>query len=364
MKRERIKSRGPARKMSTRNKVLLIISIVIFVLTMVLVFGYAYISHLISLINYVPSSSSLPESEVTSSVPMPTDSSVFNILLIGIDSRDTVDDPVGRSDSMILVSINTETKKIIMTSFMRDMYLPIPGHGSARLNAAYQYGGADLLVSTIQENFQIQIDNYATVDFFTFIDIIDKLGGVEITVSEKELPVLNKYVKDLNKLQHLALEDGILPAAGENLLLTGKQALAYARIRYVGNSDFERTLRQRRVLTQVISKTKDQNIFALTGILDELLPDITTNLMSEKIKALLWNAPGYLKYEVVQFRVPMDSAYEGVTISGAEVLSVDLEENIAELQKQIYGLPEAETSTGDTSFQSTASIAASSLAAE
>lgn len=358
MRRERIKHRGPTRKMKTRNKVLLIISIVVFVLTMVLVFGYAYISHLISLINYVPSSSELPESEMTSSVPMPTDSNVFNILLIGIDSRDTADDPVGRSDSMIVVSINTETKRIIMTSFMRDMYLKIPDHGSARLNAAYQYGGADLLVSTIEENFQLNIDNYATVDFFTFIDIIDKLGGVEITVTEKELPVLNKYVRDLNRLQHLALEDGVLPAAGENLLLSGKQALGYSRIRYVGNSDFERTLRQRRVLTQVIAKIKDQNIFALTEILNELLPDITTNLTPDKTKALLWNATGYLKYEVVQCRVPLDNAYEGVTINGAEVLSVDLEKNIAELQKQIYGLPVSDTSAESTAFQSSAASSA------
>ena len=258
-------------------------------------------------------------------------------LLIGTDNRD--DTTVGgRSDSMIIISINQKSKEIVMTSLMRDTYLPIPGHGSNRLNAAYSFGGVALLLQTIQNNFDIKINNYVTVDFYSFIDIIDKLGGVNIDVSDQEVPVLNGYVNEINKLEGLPVNDGTLTKGGNNLLLTGKQALGYSRIRYVGDADFERTERQRTVLTKVFQKLKEQNIIKINSILNLLLPDLTTNMTKGNLTSLVFNSLTYMNYPLEQDRIPIDGSYQNATINSMDVLTIDFAKNIAELKSKIYGI--------------------------
>ena len=127
------------------------------------------------------------------------DENVMNILLIGYDSRDA--DSRGRSDTNILVSINQETKEITMTSIMRDCYVSIPGYGNNRINAAYAFGGGSLLIETIEKNFQISVNNYVAVNFYAFMDIIDLIGGIEIEVSDAEAEVMNRYIRELNRLE-------------------------------------------------------------------------------------------------------------------------------------------------------------------
>lgn len=271
----------------------------------------------------------------SSSIPIAYEKDVFHVLLIGTDNRADVSG--SRSDSMILISINKKTSRIIMTSFMRDIYLSIPGHGNNRLNAAYAYGGADLLMKTIRQNFKIGVNQYVQVDFDSFIDIIDKLGGVQIDVSDAELPILNGYVEEINELKGLPEDDGILLQPGSGLTLTGKQALGYSRIRYVGNGDYQRTERQRTVMMQMSSKLKDQNIIQLNSILNRLLPDLTTNLSKGETFSLLLSVPAYEKYSVIQDRIPIDGSQTDMIIRHMDVLGIDLNENIAELQAKIYG---------------------------
>ena len=259
---------------------------------------------------------------------------VFNILLIGNDTR-TGTGP-SPSDTMILLSINKSTKTIILTSFLRDIYCAIPGEGNNRLNAAYAYGGADLLIQTIQNNFKIRIDRYASVDFMSFIDIIDQLGGVTITVTSAELPILNSYVKNINSLKGLPADDGLLPAAGTNLQLTGKQALSYARIRYVG-TDFERTQRQRTILTQIFAKVKKLNLVEQNKLLNTLLPDITTNLTKGELISLALDGTHFSSFTVEQDTIPIDGSYKNLVIRSMDVLGLDFSANIKQLQQTIYG---------------------------
>ena len=127
-----------------------------------------------------------------------SDDNVINILLIGCDARSK--NARGRSDSMILLSINKNTKKVILTSFLRDTWVKIPGVGSQRLNAAYVFGGPKLLVKTMESNFHIRIDKYARVNFYSFMDTIDAVGGVDIEVTDEELEYLNDYVRHQNRL--------------------------------------------------------------------------------------------------------------------------------------------------------------------
>lgn len=268
--------------------------------------------------------------------PIMQDKDVFNILLIGSDSRKS-GGRKGLSDAMIIVSINKKTKTITATSVLRDIYLQIPGKQNNRINTAYALGGADLLMDTIEQNFKIQVDRYASVDFFAFIDIVDAVGGVTLEVTDKEIPVINKYVAEIN---HLTDQEETLDQLTEpgTLLLNGKQALGYARNRYVGNNDFERTARQRRVLEQVFHKVKDIGILELNSLMNKLLPQVTTNLTQGEIFSMILSLPSYAKYNLQQWSIPVSGSYSNMRIRGMAVLGIDFEKNIKEIQTRIYGV--------------------------
>lgn len=261
------------------------------------------------------------------------DDNVYNVLLIGTDSRDN--NSRGRSDSMILMSINKESKQIYMTSFMRDSYVSIPGKSNNRLNAAYAYGGPELLMDTIEQNFKVKIDKYAMVNFYSFMDVIDAVGGVSITVTDDEVPVLNGYVDELNRLLGLDSNDGKLSSGG-TYNLSGKQALGYCRIRYVGNADFQRTQRQRDVIMKVFEKAKGLSLSELDNFLNILLPNITTNVQEGEIFSLLLNSPTYFGYELKQLRVPSDGSFSYMTVNRMSVLGINFEKNIDMLHSEIY----------------------------
>ncbi|MBO7515813.1 MAG: LCP family protein [Lachnospiraceae bacterium] len=251
------------------------------------------------------------------------DPNVLNILLIGIDSRS--DSNAGRSDTMIIMSINRNTKQIILTSLMRDCYVAIPGRGNNRLNAAHAYGGANLLMQTIEVNFGIHIDYFARVNFFSFMDIVDAVGGIDINLTAAELPHVNSASTAQNKIQN----------AGMNHL-NGPQALAYARIRYVG-SDYARTQRQRTVLQTVAGKLRGMGLGELNSFLNVALPKIATNIPQGVLNDLVWSMPSTLKYNISEFRVPWDGTGSSVRINGKSVLAVDITANRNLLNQIIYG---------------------------
>ena len=270
--------------------------------------------------------------------PIMQDKDVFNILLIGSDTRKVGGN--GRSDAMIVISINKKTKEIIATSLLRDIYLHIPGKSNNRINAAYALGGADLLMDTLEENFKLQIDRYVSVDFFAFIDIVDAIGGVTLEVSEKDIPVINGYIEEINTLTGQEITKDQLTEEG-TYLLNGKQTLGYVRNRYVGNSDFERTNRQRKVLEKIFEGVKGLNLLELNKLMNTLLPQVTTNLTQGEIFSLILSVPSFAKYDLKQWRIPIDGSYTGVRIKGMSVLGIDFEKNIKEIQRKIYGVENA-----------------------
>jgi LCP family protein required for cell wall assembly len=267
------------------------------------------------------------------STPVMQDKDVFHILLIGSDSRTVRED--GRSDAMILVSINKKTKSLIATSILRDIYLSIPGVGNNRVNAAYAYGGADLLLDTLEQNLKIHVDRYASIDFYSFMEVIDALDGITLEVTQEEIPIINKYITSLNKLTGQQEEDGLLTEPGI-LSLNGKQALGYARNRYIG-MDFERTARQRRVLEKVFEKVKKSNLIELNRLLNIILPQVTTNLTQGEIFSLLLKLPDYKNYEITQWSVPVEGSYSFLRIRGMDVIDMDFDKNISEINKRIFG---------------------------
>ncbi len=261
---------------------------------------------------------------------------VENILVIGTDSRDPETD-AGRSDSMILVSLNKKTNTVYMTSFLRDVYVYISDeYGYGKLNAAYAYGGAEQLMDTIESNYRIRIDDYVLISFGACAAMIDAVGGVEVTLSDEEAHALDEIlISEVNELMGDGRNDDLIGSGG-TYTLSGKQALSYSRIRYVGNADFERASRQRSVFSQVMEKAA-KNPAAICSILLRALPQVSTNLSGLSMYAYAVKAPFLLiSYDIEQQQIPVDNSFYGDTINGEAVLVTDFTENYLVLLDTVF----------------------------
>lgn len=273
------------------------------------------------------------EVNVGQNIDIASNGDVYNILLIGSDTRNGW---YGNSDSMILASINSQTKTIYMTSFMRDLYANIPNVGIRKLNSAYAVGGGPLLVSTIESNYRVDIDNYASVDFSSMANIIDLVGGVDLEVSTQEAGYINMYLDEQCGLQGLNASDYYVTGGGITHL-NGNQAVGFARIRYTsrGNehSDYGRTSRQREILVQLMQKARSLDATTLLAVVNNMLPLITHNIDAATLTNLIANAPSYINYDIQTDRIPYDGLYSNL----GEELVPDFEATINRLHQTIYG---------------------------
>lgn len=248
---------------------------------------------------------------------------VTNILLMGIDGGSKAF-PYGRSDAMIVVSINKKTKSIKLVSFSRTAYVAIDGYANTRLNHAHGYGGPQLAIKTIEDNYKIRIDNYISTTFSAFQELIDAVGGVNITLTSAEAKELK------NKLVNQGYE-----YKGKGAYkLNGVMALEYVRLRKI-DSDRERTQRQRNVLTALADQAKNMNIFELNVLLNKVLPFITTDLSKMEIVSQLVNVPTYLSGKFDQHVLPHKSSALTL-IDNYEVVLVKWEDEVAYAHKLFY----------------------------
>lgn len=254
---------------------------------------------------------------------------IINILLIGQDRR-SADQGRQRSDVIILCTVNKPKKTLTITSFMRDLYVQIPGYQDNRINVPYVLGGMDLLDKTLKTNFGVQVDGNVEVDFFGFIDIVNLMGGLDIELTAAEAKYLNKNVSwdvDDGSSKNWNLKEGMNH-------LTGSQALAYARMRYVGNGDYERTQRQRRVVKQLVEKAKELSISELNLILQYALPMITTDLDNSQIMNYALELFPMLKDLTIEtMRIPVNNGYQSTYVREMAVLVPDLSTNRSALKE-------------------------------
>lgn len=257
---------------------------------------------------------------------------ITNILLLSSDARPGED--VSRSDSIMILTIDNINKKLKVTSLMRDMLVKIDGHGEEKLNHAFAYGGPTKIIETIQNNFGIKLNNYVIVDFNAFVKVIDAINGIEVTVKDYELDELNKYILDGG-----GSEKDLLPSPG-TYNLNGYQALSYARIRKVGNGEYERTERQRAVLQIALEKIKDMSTVKLVSLLNELFPYVKTNISlgnSIDYGFTALNIGKKCNFEIEQFRVPLDSISKGGIINNKGwVFVIDKVETSKALKEFIF----------------------------
>ena len=288
------------------------------------------------------------ERHLTAAAPEP-DSKIRNILLIGTDARG---DEQGRADTMILLSFSKYNSTLTITSILRDSYVNIPGHGVNKLNAAYAFGGPTLLMDTISNNFGIRIDEFICVNFKAFVHIADAVGGFKIQVSDREAQAINVILEsEVNRIMGDDPKADFLPSGG-TFVLNGKQALSYARIRYVGNADFERTERQRTVLNLLLDKLKLLRPSTAIKILKNAMPDLSTNISGGSLYWLSLKLPYQLiAYDKQSMRLPADGTYTDQTApDGQMVLAVDFNANAALYQQAVRqkGGLDTITQTGST----------------
>lgn len=264
-------------------------------------------------------------------------SEVINILLVGADKNlDEQDagEAARRSDSMMIATLDMKNKKLKVSSLMRDMYVPIPGHGSQKLNAAYSLGGMPLLYETIVSNFGIKADGYAEVNFDAFVEVINAVGGVEATLTESEAENLNdtNYIKR-KKFRNVKVGKQVL---------NGYQALGYCRIRHGKwkngrypavltasgkGDDYGRAERQRLVIQALFKKLKSMSITKWMELIDLILPNVKTDLKEDQIYSYLLAVVRMGTTEIHQFSLPIDNGYTSQSINGQDCLVPDIAAN-------------------------------------
>lgn len=250
--------------------------------------------------------------------PAQAEQTALNILIIGVDS--SPEGKRGRSDTMMLAQVDAESGSVRIASFLRDLYVSIPGAGSTRLNAAYYYGGEKLLKETLEKHFDLRIDRTVTVRFSTLIDVIDQLGGVEMEISPKELSHFNDIVMDYNR--SYSLSGGTVKEAGTHLL-SGKQALCYSRIRKI-DSDFQRASRQQRMIAAMLDRISALPKWDLLGLSLKTISKLDTDLSLRDVMGLMPMAARLKTLDFQTVTVPFEGAFTEETVNGMMVLKPDL----------------------------------------
>lgn len=319
-------TRRARRRMKTRNKVIIaIVTVLVLIIAGGMIYGLSIFGKM--------DRKKITNDDKALGISDEVDKkrNVQNILFFGLDNGKSDGDV--RSDSIMVISIDKDNKKIVATSIMRDSYVPIPGYGEDKLNAAYHLGGPELAVKTINTNFGLDIKDYVRVDFSGLEKLVDKVGGVNIKLSQLEAQTLNE---DLAALSQKTGKN--IPKVNSGVVkLNGKQALAYSRIRRIGKYDFERTQRQRNVIDGLFKKIKSQGVTKLPGTISTMMPLVETSLSNTEIFSLASNAISYDVNGLEQHRIPVDNGYKDATRKNLSVLILDMDLNKKKLHEFIYG---------------------------
>ncbi len=249
------------------------------------------------------------------------DPDVYNILLVGTDSRDP-DNDQGRSDSMMLISFNKQKNTTTAVSFLRDTLVPIDGYGESRLGHTYAYGGVGLTINTLNEVYDLDLQNYITISFDDLVSVIDEIGGVTVTITEEEAAYYQ--------------QNGIKDIYAGQCTLNGSQALAHARNRTLG-SDFERTRRQRDVMYGIYNKvTQNMNASSVLSLINFSMNHVSTNMSVTDLYSMAQEIMNAENLDLQQAGIPAEGTYESVNYNGMAVLSTDFDANKDYIHTLLY----------------------------
>ena len=321
------------KKISKTKKVLLIIFLIISLL----------ITGAICTINYFTSQIDRVEIDrnvvtETGKEPAKEDENIISIALFGTDftENEKYGNLYGASDATMILGIDTKNNKLKLFSLMRDLYLDLPdGSGNKQnLNYTMAYGGPELILKTINYNFNLKVDKFIHVSLRTLPTIIDKLGGIQLNITSDELNYINRYIKNIDKQNGTSTPS--LTSSGLQTL-NGTQAAAYCRIRYTEGRDFKRTERQRAVLNALFEKFKNTSITDLTSIMKDILPLVSTNLTNSEIISIATKVLSMGVPTIEQSRFPLDGKSEMISTDMLH-LTTDIDETTKDIHNFLYSL--------------------------
>lgn len=315
------------RKMGKKKakRVLFIILILILVIAGVI---FGFLKSKLDKINYV----SIPLEDLDMNDGISDSLSKYrNIVLLGVDSRDIRTNEGARTDAIIIVSINKETKDVNLASVYRDTYLDLgEEYGLDKVTHAHAYKGPALTISTLNRNLDLNISEFVTVNFKVVAEVIDMMGGIEIDVEENEMSDMNKYIADTSK--NTGISSSQLTHSGKQTL-DGVQAVTYSRIRKTSGGDYKRTERMRTVLMKTFEKAKKMSISDINNIANKILPQIQTNITQGEIMSLI---PQVISYNVKD-NIGWPYETKGITLDRWYGVPVTLEENVKKLHEELFG---------------------------
>ena len=333
-----------------RKLILFIVEIII----LIIVAGALYIYSKLNLFNRKELDQSKVGKNEVSKETQQTFEGNTTIALFGLDNRDQGVYDTGNSDVIMVMNINNDTKEVSLVSVYRDTYLNIAGEGEEekfrKANAAYSAGGAEQAVTMLNRNLDLDIDNYVAFDFKSVAEAIDILGGVEIDIeSQAEMDYLNDYISYTS--EYVGGSDEMIDHLGKQTL-NGVQAVSYARIRYTAGGDFKRAERQRRVLNELIKKAKDASLTELNELVSTIFPEVSTDLTQKDIISMM---PVMLKYDMANSGgFPYDKTTDTPSKKiGSIVIPCDLESNVIQLHKQLFGTEDYQPSETVQSYNDT-----------
>ena len=309
-------------------KILLIIFVVFIIIDLILALsGYFYLKSKLSKIQYVP----IDKSQIYIDEAVKSNLATYrNIALFGIDARKDTFSKGYRSDCIMILSLNEQTKEAKIMSLYRDSYLDIDEYGLDKVTHAYSYGGPKLALSTLNKNLDLNITEFVAVNFDTVRTVVDKVGGINMHITKEETKYINGYIDELNRIyktntKHITKEG--------DYKLNGIQALSYARIRYTEGGDYKRTERMRDVLNLVFEKVKHLSIPELNDLADEILPHVSTNITENEIMAMI---PQVASINITDnFGFPYHKKGQMINKVYYSV-PTSLEDDVKELHKQLF----------------------------
>jgi LCP family protein required for cell wall assembly len=258
-------------------------------------------------------------------------SEIINIAFFGLDRREASE--ASRSDSIMILSIDQKNKKLKISSVMRDTYVQIKDHGQTKINHAYAYGGPQLAIRTLNENFNLDIRDYVTVDFFILEKLVNSVGGVTLDVKQDQIGQLNGLIAGIAKIENKPTT----PITKSGLqTLNGLQVVAYSRIRHEAGDDYARTERQRMILTAMLTKIQSVGVTEFPTVVSNILPFTETSMNSIDVLKLGTKVISSNTMTLDQARFPVDGYSTGKTIGGVWYLVADMKATVEQIHKFIY----------------------------
>ena len=326
-------SRGGAKKKAARKKKRMMIFGIEIAVILILVLGFWVVSKLDKLQKPKVDPEKVEVNDTIQESTLESMKGYTTVALFGLDTRQAGQLGSGnRSDTIIIASINNDTKEVKLVSVYRDTYLDLTNGKFNKCNGAYSAGGPQQAMSMLNKNLDLDIQYYISVDFAAMTKAIDLLGGIDIDVDDTEIEHLNNYIVETSEVT--GVKTTPLTKTGLQTL-DGVQATSYCRIRYTAGDDFKRTERQREVIMQIVSKAKTMDISQVNDIIDAVFPLAATNYTNDELLAM---APQLLTYDIVDTTgFPFDKAAATVKGKGSCVIPVNLEENVKQLHEYLFG---------------------------